>query len=181
MKIAILAWGSLYWDKKELEIHDTWNKGGVVLPIEFARISNDGRLTLVISEQHGTELETYWSLSKYLTLNEAIENLRKREETNLNSIGYVNVKDNLSNSNLSESLTTKIKDWAISKSVDAAIWTGLKSNFFEKLDQPFSIVNAKDYLDKLEGELRIKAFEYIKKAPILTQTELRIKLNNTSD
>lgn len=181
MKIAILAWGSLQWDKRGLEIHEPWNEGGVILPIEFARISKDGRLTLVITVDHGTELETYWALSKYLSIEDAIENLRKREGTNLKGIGYLNLENNLYSSNFSESLINKVKEWATSKSIDAVIWTDLKSNFFEKLNQQFTYENALDYLTKLEGELKIKAYEYIKKAPSLTQTELRIRINNMGD
>lgn len=47
-KIAILAWGSLYWDKRTLAIQSEWNEDGPTLPIAFSRISKDGRLTLVI-------------------------------------------------------------------------------------------------------------------------------------
>ena len=40
MKIAILAWGSLIWQPKELAYNKTfgWQKDGPILPIEFARI-----------------------------------------------------------------------------------------------------------------------------------------------
>ena len=46
MKIAVLGWGSLIWDPKELDANNEWNNDGPFLPIEFARISNNGRLTL---------------------------------------------------------------------------------------------------------------------------------------
>lgn len=52
MKIAILGWDSLIWDPRSLkyDVNTGWLTDGPKLPIEFARISNDGRLTLVIKE-----------------------------------------------------------------------------------------------------------------------------------
>ena len=62
---AILAWGSLTWEPKDLNfIKDVgWKNYGPTLPIEFARISNNGRLTLVISE-NGTPVTTYFALGQ---------------------------------------------------------------------------------------------------------------------
>ena len=50
MKIAILGWGSLIWNQNGLPVKGQWKKNGPVLPIEFSRVSRDGRLTLVIDE-----------------------------------------------------------------------------------------------------------------------------------
>ena len=66
MKIAILAWGSLIWQPKDLLL-DTefgWKEDGPILPIEFARISKDGRLTLVITK-NGTKVPVLYALSNY--------------------------------------------------------------------------------------------------------------------
>ena len=50
MKIAVLGWGSLIWNKGNLRLTTNWTDGGPILPIEFSRISDDGRLTLVIDD-----------------------------------------------------------------------------------------------------------------------------------
>lgn len=177
MKIAVLAWGSLRWDKRELDIVNDWTDGGVILPIEFARISGDGRLTLVITEEYGTDIETYWAISKYSKLEEAIENLRLREGTNKKGIGFVDSNSNESQSKFSQSLIDKISAWAKEKSIDAVIWTDLKSNFSEKQNKEFSYENAEKYLMTLSGETKKKADKYIKKAPELTMTKLRERIN----
>jgi hypothetical protein len=48
MKIAVIGWGSLIWCPGSLRIQTAWHNDGPSLPIEFARILKDGRLTLVI-------------------------------------------------------------------------------------------------------------------------------------
>lgn len=177
MNIAVLAWGSLYWDKRELDIVNDWTDGGVILPIEFARISRDGRLTLVITEEYGTDIETYWAISKYSKLEEAIENLRIREGTNKKGIGFVDLNTNENQSKFSQPLLDKITAWANEKSIDTVIWTDLKGNFSEKQKKEFSYENAEKYLMNLSGEAKKKADEYIKKAPELTMTKLRERIN----
>lgn len=61
MKIVCLGWGSLVWDPKELLIDGHWNTDGPLLPIEFCRQSQDGRLTLVIDPQ-SEPLQMLWSV-----------------------------------------------------------------------------------------------------------------------
>ena len=48
MKIAVLTWGSLVWERRELQAASDFVADGPLLPIEFCRISRDGRLTLVL-------------------------------------------------------------------------------------------------------------------------------------
>ena len=50
MRIAVIGWGSLLWSPRTLPLAGTWSSDGPVLPIEFARISVDGRLTLIIED-----------------------------------------------------------------------------------------------------------------------------------
>ena len=48
MKIFFLGWGSLIWFPDNLSKKGEWYRDGPCLPVEFARISNNGRLTLVL-------------------------------------------------------------------------------------------------------------------------------------
>ena len=48
MKIVYLGWGSLIWNTKGLKTKGEWQNDGPLLPVEFARVSRDGRLTLVL-------------------------------------------------------------------------------------------------------------------------------------
>jgi hypothetical protein len=89
MKIAILGWGSLIWNPYGLNFDKTidWQTDRPILPIEFARISKDGRLTLVITE-NGTKVQTLYAVLTYKTLAKAISNLAIRESSRKSSIEY---------------------------------------------------------------------------------------------
>lgn len=95
MNIAILGWGSLIWDKRDLPIVGDWQAGGPVLPIEFSRVSGDGRLTLVIDEQNGADVTTRYARSERVNLSEAVASLQKRENNPPKErIGFVNLVSN---------------------------------------------------------------------------------------
>ncbi len=79
MNIAVLAWGSLVWDPRELAIDGSFMAGGPKLPLEFSRVSGDGRLTLVIDERVGVACATRVGKSKIDDLDEALTDLWKRE------------------------------------------------------------------------------------------------------
>ena len=79
MRIAVLAWGSLVWDRRSIGIAGDFEPTGPRLPIEFCRISGGGRLTLVVDEALGTPCVTYAALSAFGDLGAAIEDLRVRE------------------------------------------------------------------------------------------------------
>src|SRR5690606_21037100 len=89
MKIGIIGWGSLIWNSQALN-YDTdfgWREDGPLLPIEFARISNNGRLTLVIKKRANI-VTTLYAISKYKEIDEAILDLAIREGCGKNKIGY---------------------------------------------------------------------------------------------
>jgi hypothetical protein len=74
MQIAVIGWGSLIWCPGSLQIKSRWHSDGPALPIEFARISNDKRLTLVI-QPGSPDQRTYWALSEFDDLKAARANL----------------------------------------------------------------------------------------------------------
>ena len=76
MKTAVLAWGSLLWDPRDLQTAAEFAANGPLLPIEFCRIAADGRLTLAIDETFGSVCKTYSAPCALDALDAAIENLR---------------------------------------------------------------------------------------------------------
>jgi len=177
MKVAILGWGSLIWDKRDLPIVGDWQEGGPVLRIEFSRISSDGRLTLVIDERNGVEAKTLYARAESGDLNGAIASLRKRENNPPKErIGFVNLVGNSVRewSRAHHPIACgHIKEWAQKHNWGAVIWTGLISNFAEKFGEPFSAPAAFRYFNGLTGETKARATEYVQNAPPEIDTPFR--------
>ena len=181
MKIAILGWGSLIWQPKELKFDTNigWEENGPVLPIEFARISKDGRLTLVITA-NGTDLPTLYSVSSFDNLNLAVLNLKKREGTNEKYIGsYNKSKDEFSP--IEFPYKDNIKNWIQTSDFDAVIWTNLP----EKLNLENMTKTEKDpdgrinYLQNLKGSESALAEEYIRNPPKQIATKYKTQIIKT--
>nr|WP_315158793.1 hypothetical protein [uncultured Flavobacterium sp.] len=181
MKIAILGWGSLIWQPKELKFDTNigWKENGSVLPIEFARISKDGRLTLVITP-NGTEVPTLYSVSSFDSLDLAVLNLAVREGSGRKSIGcYDKSKDEFYP--IDFSFKENIKNWIQTTDFDAVIWTNLP----EKLDLENVTKTEKDpdgridYLQNLKGSKSALAEEYIRNTPKQIATKYRNQIIKT--
>lgn len=169
MRIACLGWGSLTWDSRELNIpKEKWNEDGPALPIEFSRISNDGRVTLIIDEK--AELQTIlWVELEQKELNEARCLLARREGTKFEKISYINANADINKENKIES---NIVNWLNIKKLDVAIWTGLsyKNNMRPTEDQII------EHLGNLEDCDKERAEEYIRKAPVQINTAYRRRM-----
>ena len=162
MKIAYFAWGSLLWDSDELDLQTRWGKTNIKLPINFSRISDNGkgRLTIVIDNKDGIFNPIYFAITKTTNLNTAIENLKIREKTITKYIGYINLKNDSSrySERLTESDIKSFKNFAIKHNIDAIVWTDLFPNF-----KNFSTENALKYIEKHKKNtiLYNKMIEYI--------------------
>lgn len=177
MKIVYLGWGSLIWNPGILKTKGDWQADGPLLAMEFARISRDGRLTLVLYPR-AIKLPVLWIYSEFTDLDNAITDLQLREGTRKSYIGYVSIKNNRNNCNIVPSILEDIKVWAIEKNIDAVIWTDLPSNFKEKTGKEFNFDNAIQYLKNLSTEKKQRAREYIEKAPAQIITPFRKEIEN---
>ena len=174
MKIEILRWGSLIWNPKTLQYNKEigWQKDGPFLPLEFARISMDGRLTLVITPE-GKEVQTLYTFSTYNTIDEAILNLAVREGSGRKSIGYYDKNRDLIYPANFEYLEN-LKSWlAINPDIEAVIWTNLGANWEETDRLKSNNQNRIEHLQALDGPAAALAEEYIRKAPIQITTTFR--------
>ncbi|MDM1454880.1 hypothetical protein [Myroides odoratimimus] len=173
MKIAILGWGSLIWDPKKLDFNEQigWNVNGPQLPIEFARISGDGRLTLVITE-HGTFIPTLYAISKSNNFEKAIENLKSREGTSSKYIGWYNRNSTIF---YPEDFLFKenIKSWIIETDIDFVMWTNLPEKWITKTKKEINPKERITYLKELNSDVKEIAKEYIQKTPEQIQTKYR--------
>jgi hypothetical protein len=178
MNIIILGWGSLIWCPGGLRIKTRWYGDGPSLPIEFARISQDDRLTLVIQPGSAAQ-STYWAVSEFTDLTEARQNLKTREKTKSADIHHV-LRDGTHEGDAPAGIAETIAAWMSQRShIDAAVWTGLPSNWRDKRGRDFAVDDARDFLLALEAERdRAKAAydrarEYVTHAPAGVDTSVR--------
>ena len=172
MEIAVLGWGSLIWSPRGLKLAGQWQPDGPRLPVEFARVSQDERLTLVLYP--GAELvQVLWAPSACSSLEEAVADLAAREGTSRQRIGYLSFFNGLYRCEAAPEALEQIRSWAGSRSFDAVIWTDLPSNFSAKTNMPFSPDNAVTYLGALKKYSFEKAKEYLAKAPKQVSTPVR--------
>ncbi len=176
MRIAILGWGSLIWDPRELPREGTWEKGGPMLPLEFSRVSIDGRLTLVIDPVHGVPVVTRFVLSPRADVDDAIADLRAREQTSSANIGFVDLRHNKRSSHFHPSAPDVVAEWAREHGFDAVVWTDLQANFRDEKGDTFSVERAEQYLLGLPKSLQVRARKYIQNAPGEVDTPLRRRL-----
>ena len=167
---ACLGWGSLIWEPGDLPTSHEWREDGPKLPLEFARKSNDGRMTLVVCEQ-GTECQTLWSTLSSTSVEEARGALAKREglPSNKNAAFWTSSG---TSGHLGAGL---VEAWANKLGFAGVVWTGLppKSPVTEKNNDHPSIEDVISYLGSLDGHSAIRAEEYIRKAPKQIATAYR--------
>lgn len=167
MKIACLGWGSLIWRPESLLIQNKWFEDGVILPIEFTRQSDNGRMTLII-DKDALPVRTLWALMATDNLQTAIESLKEREGVpRIDLIHSVKVSDETD-----DDTKKTIIDWLKSKNLDAAIWAGLSLNQRIQKERPSkdSVIQHLRGLSYIDGKA---AEEYIRKAPKQIDTEYR--------
>jgi hypothetical protein len=180
MKIAILGWGSLIKEPRDLPIVGEWQPDGPKLWIEFSRISRNGEragcLTLVIDEKCESEVTTLHVISKRSDLHQAISDLQKREGTSTDDIGFCEVATGrIAPNALSRHPKSceRIDAWAKDKKLDAVIWTALPRRFKDAISIPFTPATALNYLNALPAPTKEKALAYIHSAPGQTMTPFR--------
>lgn len=173
MKIACIGWGSLIWRPENLLIRREWFKDGPFLRIEFARQSENGRITLVITN-NAKPLRTLWALMATTDLNEAIESLRIREGIKKHDITS-KISLITQEEHTTEESKLSIKEWLMNMKLDAAIWTNLppKIDGMERIPTELEVIS---YLRSLDVNKIALAEEYIRRTPKQIDTDYRRKI-----
>ncbi len=167
MKIACIGWGSLIWDPRELKIENGWHDDGPMLPVEFTRISKDGRVTLII-DKCAKPVRTLWALMTCKDLDEAKESLKKREGTDISLIHSV-----IQHKETTDEIEIIVQNWIKLKGFDGAIWTGLSySNKAKRRRRP-TVEEIITHLTNLDENTKQSAEKYIRMAPKQIDTKYR--------
>jgi hypothetical protein len=176
MPIAVLGWGSLLWNQGALQLSSRWYADGPSLPLEFARVSTDGRLTLVLHDPSPLQ-QTYWARSPLATLPEVRANLQTREGCPRIDPIHGLSRDGRTVGVVPEQVRAVIAAWlAQHADLDGVIWTGLGERW--PGDVAFGVDAAIAHLRGLKGAVARDAQAYIRKAPPQIQTPVRARVRS---
>jgi hypothetical protein len=127
---------------------------------------------LVIERDLGTEVETFCAISRRSDPRDAVCDLRSREGTTLQKIGFADLPTGEQRSRDAE-VAKIIKDWATEKNIRFVVWTDLESNFEVKKSIKFSSGAALNHLKSLSSDGVREAVKYIVRTPQQINTRLR--------
>jgi len=168
--IVSIGWGSLIWCQKSLPVDGNWHTDGPDLPVEFARESRDGRMTLVICAG-APACRTLWAALTVKTVDEARHALAQRE-----SIESKNIKSSIGLWTRAEASSHAesaiIGHWAYARGFEGVVWTALKPRFGNVQRVP-TVEEFINHLRRLEGARREIAEEYVRFAPRQIATPYR--------
>lgn len=175
MKIACLGWGSLIWDPRELPVRRGWFDDGPMLPIEFARESSDGRITLVLTPE-ASPVRSLWAIMSVEEIESAKSALAVREGLRKDEhiekwIGWWSAEARFEGRAIDE-----IEAWASSLSLDAVVWTALPPGFKGNRGPVPEAHEIVDHLNDLGCEARRHAEAYVRRAPLQIDTNIRRRL-----
>jgi hypothetical protein len=171
MKIACLGWGSLIWKPGDLKCNSEWQADGPALPIEYARVSRDGRITLVLVEGEPTS-PVLWSPLAVDSLDEAVKMLAAREGTgDLGQIGRWSPGGTGNYLGLDV-----IAAWATERQIDGVVWTALPPGLKDSRGTKPVLQDLLAHINGLTVKQRDSAAEYVAKTPKQIATAYRSAL-----
>ncbi len=177
--IACIGWGSLVWRPESLPLRCGWCEGGPALPIEFARQSENRRITLVICPGR-SRVPTRWSILDVTDIQSAIHALALREwDRALRNPRWI--EENIGSWEHATGAghgmeVDAIAAWASARGFAGAVWTSLPCKFNDVNGAMPSEDEVIESLRALEGKERDLAEEYVRKAPSEVVTPYRRRI-----
>lgn len=174
--IACIGWGSLVWNPGNLPLRGEWQTDGPMLPVEYARESSGGRITLVICK-NVLRVQTLWAIVEASDVHAARQQLGLREFPSASSdwiateIGYWDRQASVSYGQEADA----IGSWAAARGLAGAVWTSLGWGFRGKTRRGVmpSLEAVVAHLDALQGKARADAEEYVRRTPAQIDTIYR--------
>jgi hypothetical protein len=166
LKIAVVGWGYLIWDRRSLDIAPEWRADGPRLPVEFARFAFPPRLVPVLVE--GAPLQpTFWTLSQKQSVLAAAADLAVREGVGTHDIGSWSRADAMRPPLGFEAVMAQ---WGVLTGLDGAVWRAVEPNlpdgsrgfpseqlrleFLRELVATGREQDAKEYFERMPAQIR---------------------------
>jgi hypothetical protein len=178
-KIACIGWGSLIWKPESLPLAGEWREGGPALPVEFARQSENKRITLVICPNR-SRVPTRWAeldVPDVITARRAL-GLREWDRAPKNprwieeNIGFWEQETGASHGMEAAAIAA----WAGTKRLDGVVWTNLPAKFNGVIGTLPTADEVVESLRSLDGKRRDLAEEYVRRAPRELDTAYRKRI-----
>jgi len=180
MRVAIIGWGSLIRCPGNLTLGSKWHRGGPEIPIEFARASGGKRLTLIVYPKADPQ-PTFWALSGCEKLEEAQNELRRREGIGRKHAGWIHAIDDTGEfrgHDRASPARVHIAEWLRARTdVDAAVWAGLGPEWPADVEDSFGVYSMQAAIsflkDLQERGIHHGAELYVRHVPPEVDTPLR--------
>ncbi len=166
MRIALIGWGYLIWDRRGLDISPDWLADGPLLPVEFARFAVPPRLLPVLVEDAPLQ-PTFWTLSQKHSVLAAAADLAVREGVGTQDIGSWSSAEAMRPPIGFEAIIAR---WATSKDLHGAVWRAVEPNlpdrspgfpserqrleFLRELVATGQEHDARDYFERMPAQIR---------------------------
>lgn len=185
--IVCLGWGSLIWNPGSLPLkvasNPLWSRNGPCLPIEFARKSQDGRITLVITRE-AKPIQVFYAVMDVPSIRgngidcarQALANREAGKDIPPERIDEF-VGHWSANSESDHCEVVVIREWAEQLGHEGVVWTALPSNFEDETKMELNSNNVVSYLKCLrERGKATEAEKYVRLTPAPIRTEIRSEI-----
>lgn len=166
VRIAIIGWGYLIWERGSLDVGTRWYNDGPRLPVEFARFASGPRLLPVLVEGAPPQ-PTFWTLSRKATALAAAGDLAVRESVWSHDVGHWSRSENMRASSGIEAI---VGEWVEARGVDGAVWRAAEPNlpdfspgfpseqvrleWLRRLVETGRAAAARDYFERMPAQIR---------------------------
>ena len=157
-----------------MPIAGPFREDGPRLPIEFSRVSLDGRVTLVI-DPAAPLLRTLWIPLAVESLEEATLALGRREKIVPEHWADWVGRHVREATEPPAGILHGIDDWLAQHSLDAVVWTALPSRGPDGTRSVPKLAMLLEYLEALSGETRARAEQYVRRTPRVVRTPHRVR------
>ncbi len=121
MKIAVVGWGALIWERSRLLAGESWVKGGPSIPICW---TPSARPCLAIDLERGREISTHYLSTRCAKIQTLIDRFRDRGDTESESVGFVIGETACARMQTPEfaALHARISTWYLELGFEGALW-----------------------------------------------------------